>query len=475
MEARLFRSPRQPSRTGIGARLLPLLVALTGAACGAQRGAATSSDTDDPEPILTADQKAALAQLSPETLPAPPRDASNRWADDPTAAAFGQALFFDPSFSGKLLDGDNDGSVHALGRKGETGKVACVGCHLPESGYSDTRTIRRQISLAAGWGRRRSPSLLDVGQSTLLMWDGRHDTLHGQFIGVVESPVEMNSSRLFAAHQLFLRHKATYEAIFGEMPPLDDPSRFPPLDAELTGCQKLNAQNTCPEPMRGAPGDGAEFDGMAPEDQEAVTRVVVNAGKAVGAYLRLLSCGASRFDYWMRGDTTALNRAEQRGAALFVGKADCASCHSGPHLSDEKFHNVGLRAQRVATAFLNAHDRGAAEGLPLALSDPLNVQGTFSDGDDGRLSLEVSPGLEGAFRTPRLRCVSQRPSFMHTGQMDSLEMVVAFFGRGGEKAGYPGTNELTPLDLTARERADLVSFLRALDGTGPSQDLREAP
>lgn len=471
---------------GMGTAVRPLsrvaLIAAALAACAgplacgnsAQRGP-NSAATDDPEPMLTDEQRSALAKLSPASLPEPLADISNKWADDAKAQAFGQKLFFDPGFAGKLLDGDNDGSKAALGLKGETGKVACSGCHVPETAFSDSRTVRQQISLAAGWGRRRAPSLLDVGHSTLLMWDGRKDSLQSQVFGVIESPVEMNSSRLFTAKQIFANHHDEYEAIFGPLPPLDDTTRFPDLPAELTGCQKLDAQNACPQPMRGVPGDGAEYDSMAAADQEAVTRVVIDAGKALGAYERLLSCGKSRFDDWMHGDKTALTRAEQRGAALFVGAGRCASCHSGPFLSDEEFHNVGLRAQRVATTFINPNDRGVAEGYPLLAADPLNTKGIFSDGDDDRVPAGAPKNAEGSFRTPRLRCVAQRPSFMHTGQQMTLEQVVAFFSAGGDPAGYPGKNEIVALQLSEREQADLVAFLRALDGPGPDPALFTAP
>jgi cytochrome c peroxidase len=452
-----------------------LLAVVAGCNSNAAPPPASASDPNDPEPTFTEQERALLAGLSASPLPPPRADISNRFADDPNAARFGQTLFFDGGFSGRLLDGDNDGSVNALGRKGEMGKVSCAGCHLPESAFSDTRTVRKQISLAAGWGRRRAPSLLDVGQSGLVMWDGRHDALYNQIFGVIESPVEMNSSRLFAAQSIFLKHRTTYETLFGEMPPLDDAARFPALDATQTGCQALDKNNACPTPMRGAPGDGAEYDGMATADQEAVTRVVVNAGKALGAYQRLLSCGPSRFDRWIAGDSTALDRAAQRGAALFVGRAKCVTCHSGPYLSDEKFHNTGLKAALVATSFLNANDRGAAEGLPPMKEDPLNVQGQFSDGDDGRIPEALGPELEGSFRTPRLRCVSRRPSFMHTGQMLTLDQVVSFFDKGGDIGGFPGTKEIAPLGLSSRERADLVAFLRALDGPGPSSELLEPP
>ncbi|HEY6877062.1 MAG TPA: hypothetical protein VI299_03545, partial [Polyangiales bacterium] len=58
--------------------------------------------------------------------------------------------------------------------------------------------------------------------------------------------------------------------------------------------------------------------------------------------------------------------------------------------------------------------------------------------------------------------------FMHTGQITSLEQVVIFHNRGGDPpGGYPGTSELQRLNLTADEQADLVAFLRSLQGPGP--------
>jgi cytochrome c peroxidase len=467
-------------------QILALALAL-GGGCGSQMmrapspggGAGGSGGTggasSDAEVVFTPAEREVLKMLAPPALPRPPVDASNAFADNPKAALLGQRFFFDPQFSGELLDGDNDGTKFALGKQHDTGKVACAGCHVPESAFVDARTVNGQISLGAGWGLRRSPSLLDVGQSHLFMWDGRRDALYNQVFGPIESAVEMNSSRLYGAQRIFAAYRADYEAVFGPMPPLDDARRFPPLAANTTGCRGLDAQNTCTGKMRGAPGDGAEFDGLAPADQDLVTRVWVNLGKAIGAYERLLSCGQSRFDKWVNGDANALDRSEQRGVALFVGKGKCVSCHSGPFFSDEKFHNVGLKPTTVATVFLDADDPGAAVGLKTAAADPLNTKGTFSDGDDGRLPATLGSELTGAFRTPRLRCSSKHPSFMHTGQLRSLDEVVAFFGRGGDPYGYPGTNELPKIDLSPDERADLVAFLKALDGPGPDPKLMKAP
>jgi cytochrome c peroxidase len=429
---------------------------------------------DDPEPFFAMETMDALRRLAYPKA-GPPPDPTNAVAENPAAVELGHALFFDPRFSGRLIDSDNDGSVHALGTRGETGKVSCAGCHIATDHFVDTRSLHGQISLGAGWVVRRTPSVLDVAWRTRLMWDGGRDSLFSQAVGPFETWNEMNSSRLFVAHMVAERYRAEYEALFGPLPPLSDTGRFPPLDATKTGCVRLpGARFEC----HGSPGDGAEFDGMTPEDQDAVTRVVANVGKALGAYERVLSCGAGAFDRWLEGDSSALSRSAQRGAALFVGKAECVSCHSGPFLSDAQFHNVGLAAETVAVVFNDAGDLGASRGIAQLLESPLNSAGSFSDGTDDRLEqlarLDRST-LEGAFLTPPLRCIEGQPSFMHTGHIQSLEDVVEFFDRGGDARGYIGVNELHALALDPREKADLVAFLRSLEGAGPDSRWLHAP
>jgi len=423
-------------------------------------------------PVFTAAERQVIASLAPHSLPPPPPDKSNRFADNPLAAEFGKKLFFDPRFSGRLLDGDNDGSPNALGKKGDTGKVSCAGCHIPASGFLDSRTLGHSISLGAGWGRRHAPSLYDVGQAKLLMWDGRRDALYNQIFEVIESPVEMNSSRLFVAQQLARFHRQEYERIFGSLPDFANPAEYPQITAELTGCQpKVDPKAICDGSAHGTPGDHAEFDNLPEHKQEAATRAVVNMGKAVGAYLRKLSCGQGRFDAWAKGEKNAMSVSEVRGLKLFIGKADCVRCHSGPYFSDHGFHNIGLIPQTVAVAFRDIVDDGAYGGIQNAKSDPLNSLGKFSDGDDGRLPATIGVELKGAYKTPTLRCVNQRLTFMHTGQVRSLEEAIRFFDRGGSRVDMVGKNELKPLGLSAEEKSDLLNFLAALDGEGPAKSL----
>jgi cytochrome c peroxidase len=426
-----------------GARRARVL-AMLGLACGCTVEDAIPDDVHE-----------RLMALSPATLPPPPVDVTNAWADDPSAAALGHRLFFDPGFSGPLLDDDNDGSVGTLGVHGETGRVSCAGCHQPELGFLDGRSTRRQISLASSWTRRRTPSLLDASQGTLLTWDGRRDAAFNLVFGVIESPLELNSSRLFVAQQIAARYRAEYEAIFGPLPPsLAAYASLAPADAGCTDLPEDPVAGRCPRPGH---------------DDDDVIRVVANMGKAIDAYQRNLACGSSRFDAWMGGDAEALDADEQAGAVLFV-RAGCDACHAGPFMTDQKFYNLGVA--RLESLFIEPYDDpGAARGLAEARDDRLSSRGMFSDGDDGRLDAipADTSALLGAFRTPSLRCAGMRPTFMHAGQLRSLEDVVAFFNRGGDGQYYLGTKDpaIVPLDFTSDERRQLVAFLRALDGPGP--------
>jgi cytochrome c peroxidase len=178
----------------------------------------------------------------------------------------------------------------------------------------------------------------------------------------------------------------------------------------------------------------------------------------------------------VHGDAGALTPAEQAGFDVFAGKGKCVSCHNGPYFSDQAFYNVGLAEGATRAGILNENDRGAASDLVAAANDPLGVTGKYSDGDDGRLPPGIGPDKDGAFRTPTLRCAGSRPSFMHSGLLRTLDDVVAFFDRGGDPSGsYVGESVLSPLGLTDTEKADLVAFLKALEGPGPAAELLEAP
>jgi len=88
------------------------------------------------------------------------------------------------------------------------------------------------------------------------------------------------------------------------------------------------------------------------------------------------------------------------------------------------------------------------------------------------------PGMLGAFKTPSLRNVAQRPPYMHAGQMASLEEVVSHYRHSPPAA--IGVSELAPagrprearqaVRLDDEEARQIVAFLRTLSGP-----IREMP
>lgn len=87
-----------------------------------------------------------------------------------------------------------------------------------------------------------------------------------------------------------------------------------------------------------------------------------------------------------------------------------------------------------------------------------------------------NPSLEGAFKTPGLRGVAERPPYMHAGQFATLEQVVRHYvaapkaavghselAKGGGILATSKHLERAPIKLSDAEVADLVSFLGTLN------------
>ena len=67
-----------------------------------------------------------------------------------------------------------------------------------------------------------------------------------------------------------------------------------------------------------------------------------NIGRAMAAFERTIISNNSPFDRYVRGDQNAMGPDAIRGLQLFMGKANCIACHSGPNFTDESFHNIGI-------------------------------------------------------------------------------------------------------------------------------------
>ena len=206
---------------------------------------------------------------------------------------------------------------------------------------------------------------------------------------------------------------------------------------------------------------------MAAADQEKVNRVAANVGKAFEAYARKATTGRAPLDRYLLGDTTALTAAAQQGLKVFVA-AGCLGCHSGPMLTDEGFHALG-----VPNTLGLAPDRGRAAGLERVNQSPFNAGGKFFDGAplDGLPPYAQPASTEGAFRTPSLRNLGRTAPYGHNGSFAGLPEVVDFHLRGGGRGagGFAGEVDplLQPKALSEPDRAALLELLRSLDGQYP--------
>jgi cytochrome c peroxidase len=386
--------------------------------------------------------------LSHTPLPDVPADTTNAVADDPAARKLGQKLFFDPGFSGPIKVASD------LGEVGEVGKVSCASCHSGPM-FDDRRSVPRTVSLGVDFHTRNSPALVNSAFYKWTNWGGRFSTQWELPMPVTENGVILNGNRLQVAHRIFDVYRKPYEKVFGPLEPAlgDDAARFPAAG----------------KPKAAGALDGP-WESMAATDREIVNRIFVNYGKALAAYFRVLTSGDSAFDRFMAGKKHALSLEAQAGARLFVGKARCSGCHSGPLFAGSGFHNLGVPQ---AGEKVPASDDGRFKDVPPLLASGMNAAGAYSDDPEAGaakllgLSNPMPELARGAFRTPSLRGVALSEPYMHSGQLATLEDVITFYDQGG---GTPvaGTKSpfLQPLGLTEEEKAQLVAFLDGLTGKG---------
>jgi cytochrome c peroxidase len=377
-----------------------------------------------PTPLTEAEKK-AVASLSLSSLPPLPADPSNRHADEPAAAAFGKALFFDLRLS-------------------RNGDVACGTCHLAERQFQDDRPLGIGISTTS----RRTMPLADAARSPFLFWDGRRDSLWAQALGPMEDVREHGGTRAAYAHFVKDNFAQRYEQIFDPLPDLSSvPANASPLGSET---------------------EKAFWAAMSEAQRDDVNRVFANIGKAIAAYERSIIHEKTRFDRFAEAVTAgaepegeaALTDEEFTGLRLFVGKANCIECHNGPRFTDDHFHNTG-----ILPADGLPEDLGREAGVVQVLSDPFNCLGPYSDATPNackelRFTVKSGPELRRAYKTPSLRGVADRPPYMHAGQIPTLEAVVDHYARALKSPD--GKSEVVPLKLSESERAALVAFLKTL-------------
>lgn len=184
------------------------------------------------------------------------------------------------------------------------------------------------------------------------------------------------------------------------------------------------------------------FDIAFPDWPQATRYTDRTAGLAIAAYERTVLANQSPWQEYLRGNMSALNDSEKRGAALFFGKAECSNCHNGPALSSMTFHALGMED---------------LDGPEIFNSDGDNNE------DLGRGGFTGNPSEYYKFKTPQLYNLKDSPFYGHGGTFTSVREVIEYKNNAiPENPDVPESmlsEEFHPLNLTDQEITDITNFV----------------
>ncbi|KFF01255.1 cytochrome C peroxidase [Chryseobacterium formosense] len=316
--------------------------------------------------------------------------------------------FLNPYFFTLLKGSEDNADLRSLGEKifydislSDNGKMSCATCHLPENAFTDLKT--KSLSNAEGKTvLRNSPSLYNAVFAKRFFYDMRAYYLEQQAEHVIYNSEEFNTS---------------YESIIKKL--------------------KLN-----------------------PEYKQAFKKAYKNANidkqtfsKALSSYVASLYSFDSDFDRFMRNEKEISDDAK-KGFNLFMGKANCATCHFAPLFSG------------LVPPFFNENEsevlgvtKKPVQNLPLEI-----------DSDRGRIKSNVKKEdswiYENSFKTTTVRNIALTKPYFHNGAFNTLEEVLEFYNQGGaEGLGLKIKNQTLPadkLDLSLIEIKQIIAFLNAL-------------
>lgn len=292
---------------------------------------------------------------------------------------------------------------------------SCAMCHIESQGMTSHQSATA-IGMEGRSLSRNAPALYNVAYQALLFHDGRESDLSQQAWAPLLSPLEMaNPSIGYVVDKV--RSLDDYKGLFE-----------------------------------------AAFNGQAASMQ--------TIGDSLASYQRTLLSGNSRFDRWYYGkDDSALSVDEKDGFDVFVGKGRCATCHTVSEKSalftDQKFYvtGIGYRNAIGGGSRVSRVELAPGEFIEMKHEDMQSFSAPRIN-DIGRFAITLNPEDRWSYKTPSLRNVELTYPYMHDGSLSTLEDVVEFYDRGG--IAHDGERVIEPLELTEKEKADLVAFLKSL-------------
>jgi len=316
--------------------------------------------------------------------------------------------FLNPYFYTLLKQNEDNEELRKLGKEifydqnlSDNGKMSCATCHLPENAFTDLKT-KSQSNVEGKTVLRNSPSLYNAVFAKRFFYDLRAFYLEQQAEHVIYNEDEFNTS---------------YESII----------------------QKIKTKKEYKRAFKAAFKNGEL-------NKE-------NFSKALSSYVASLYSYESDFDKFMRSEKEISSDAK-KGFNLFMGKANCATCHFAPNFSG------------LVPPFFNENE---SEVLGIT-KKPIDQKPLELDADKGRINSPVKKEnswiYENSFKTVTVRNIALTKPYFHNGAFNTLEEVLDFYNEGGgEGLGLKLKNQtLAPdkLNLTQAEMKQIIVFLNSL-------------
>jgi cytochrome c peroxidase len=281
---------------------------------------------------------------------------------------------------------------------------ACASCHKPTEYFTDTAIATAPHFNHTEALPRNTPSLISSPFNHLVMMDGKHLTLQEQNIGVITNAVEMSGT---SAGEVLQRVMSCDEYRKGFKVLL----QYTPQEAEVTMQHLVSAITLYYSKY------GSHF---APFDNAITSK-------------------------------SSLDADAVRGFNLFMGKAQCGTCHFVPQFNGVKPPYIGSEFE--------------------VLGVPANKDFTAPSTDKGRWGINPAVETEHAFRTGTVRNAAHTAPYMHNGVFHTLEEVIDFYDAGGGAGrGLAVQNQTLSSDslhLSKIEKGQLLAFIRSLNEAIP--------
>jgi cytochrome c peroxidase len=269
---------------------------------------------------------------------------------------------------------------------------SCASCHYEDLAFTDGLTTAKTLN-GKSFLKRNTPTLKNIAFQRSYFADSRVSYLEDQAIAVITNKDEMHGSLDEVA--LKIKKNKNYIAKFNQ----------------------------------------------------AFSKSEINAfsiKNALASYIRSLSNYDSKFDHYMR-EETSFSTEEKLGFNLFAGKAKCATCHFIP-----------LTNGTVPPSFTRSESE--VLGVPNKNEE--------LDNDLGKFNITKANIHLNSFKTPTLRNIEKTAPYMHNGIYTTLEEVIDFYNKGGGVGlGLAVDNQTLPsekLNLKPEEIDALIAFMKTL-------------